>query len=60
MDCVDKSEILNKEIQVLTENLANRNSEHEKLEEFKDNLKTTYDELASIKRQQIVLLRFFV
>ena len=34
------------EIQVLTENLANRNSEHEKLESFKDNLKTTYDELA--------------
>lgn len=38
-----------KEIQVLTENLANRNSEHEKLESFKDNLKTTYDELASKK-----------
>ena len=37
------------EIQVLTENLANRNSEHEKLESFKDNLKTTYDELASKK-----------
>jgi DNA repair exonuclease SbcCD ATPase subunit len=40
---------LEKEIQVLTENLANRNSEHEKLESFKDNLKTTYDELASKK-----------
>ena len=40
---------LEKEIQVLTENLANRNSEHEKLESFKDNLKTTYDELASRK-----------
>jgi DNA repair exonuclease SbcCD ATPase subunit len=38
-----------KEIQVLTENLANRNTEHEKLESFKDNLKTTYDELASKK-----------
>lgn len=37
---------LEHEIQVLTENLANRNSEHEKLESFKDNLKTTYDELA--------------
>ena len=37
------------EIQVLTENLANRNSEHEKLESFKENLKTTYDELASKK-----------
>ena len=40
---------LEKEIQVLTENLANRNSEHEKLESFKDNLKTTYDDLASKK-----------
>ena len=40
---------LEHEIQVLTENLANRNSEHEKLESFKDNLKTTYDELSSKK-----------
>jgi DNA repair exonuclease SbcCD ATPase subunit len=40
---------LEKEIQVLTENLANRNSEHEKLESFKENLKTTYDELSSKK-----------
>ena len=40
---------LEKEVQVLTENLANRNSEHEKLESFKDNLKTTYDDLASKK-----------
>jgi len=40
---------LEREIQTLTENLANRNSEHGKLESFKDNLKTTYDELASKK-----------
>jgi len=40
---------LEHEIQVLTENLANRNTEHEKLESFKDNLKNTYDELASRK-----------
>jgi len=40
---------LESEIQTLTENIANRNSEHEKLESFKDNLKTTYDELASKK-----------
>jgi len=40
---------LEHEIQVLTENIANRNSEHEKLESFKDKLKTTYDELASKK-----------
>jgi DNA repair exonuclease SbcCD ATPase subunit len=40
---------LEHEIQVLTENLANRNSEHEKLESFKDNLKITYEELSSKK-----------
>jgi DNA repair exonuclease SbcCD ATPase subunit len=40
---------LESEIQVLTENLANRNTEHEKLESFKDNLKITYDDLASKK-----------
>jgi DNA repair exonuclease SbcCD ATPase subunit len=40
---------LEHEIQVITENLANRNTEHEKLESFKDNLKITYDELASKK-----------
>jgi DNA repair exonuclease SbcCD ATPase subunit len=40
---------LEREIQTLTENLANRNSEHGKLESFKDNLKTTYDALASKK-----------
>jgi len=40
---------LEHEIQVLTENLANRNTEHEKLESFKEKLKTTYDELASKK-----------
>ena len=40
---------LEHEIQVLTENLANRNTEHEKLESFKNNLKITYDELASKK-----------
>jgi len=40
---------LESEIQRITEQLANRNSEHEKLESFKNNLKTTYDELASKK-----------
>jgi len=38
---------LESEIQRITEQLANRNIEHEKLESFKDNLKTTYDDLAS-------------
>lgn len=37
------------EIKTITENLANKNSEHEKLESFKDNLKITYDELVSKK-----------
>jgi DNA repair exonuclease SbcCD ATPase subunit len=40
---------LESEVQRLTDNLANRNTEHEKLETFKDNLKTTYDELVSKK-----------
>ena len=40
---------LESEIQTITENLANRNSEHEKLESFNKNLKTTYDELVSKK-----------
>ena len=38
---------LESEIQRITEQLANRNIEHEKLESFKDTLKTTYDDLAS-------------
>ena len=37
----------------LTENLANRNTEHEKLEEFKQNLQKTFEELAK-KKQEIV------
>ena len=40
---------LEHEIQTITEQLENRNTEHEKLEEFKGNLKTTYDELSSKK-----------
>jgi len=40
---------LESEIQTITERLANRNTEHDKLANFKDNLKTTYDELSSKK-----------
>jgi len=40
---------LESEIQRVTDNLANRNTENEKLATFKDNLKTTYDELATTK-----------
>ena len=40
---------LESEIQRITDQLANRNVEHEKLTSFKENLKTTYDELTSNK-----------
>ena len=40
---------LESEIQTITEQLANRNTEHDKLETFKDNLKTTYESLSSRK-----------
>ena len=40
---------LESEIQITTEQLANRNTEHDKLATFKDNLTTTYDELSSRK-----------
>ena len=38
---------LESEIQTITDQLANRNTEHDKLATFKDNLTTTYDELSS-------------
>jgi DNA repair exonuclease SbcCD ATPase subunit len=41
------------EIQTITENLANRNTEHEKLEEFRTNLQKTFEDLSD-KKQQIV------
>ncbi len=44
---------LEHEIQTITENLANRNSEHEKLDEFKTNLQNTFNELSD-KKQEIV------
>jgi len=40
---------LESEVQIITEQLENKNAEHEKLESFKDNLKITYDELVSRK-----------
>jgi DNA repair exonuclease SbcCD ATPase subunit len=40
---------LEHEIQTVTNQLENKNTEHEKLEEFKTNLQTTYEELASKK-----------
>ena len=44
---------LENEIQTIAENLANRNSEHEKLEEFKENLQKTIEDLSN-KKQEIV------
>ena len=40
---------LESEIQRITDQLANRNTEHDKLTIFQDNLTTTYDELSSRK-----------
>ena len=48
---------LESEVQKLTDQLANRNTEHEKLETFKDNLRTTFDTLAS-KKDEIDYLDF--
>ena len=40
---------LESEVQELTTQLANRNTEHDKLETYKENLQETYDELVSRK-----------
>jgi DNA repair exonuclease SbcCD ATPase subunit len=40
---------LEHEIQTVTNQLENRNTEHEKLEEFRNSLQTTYEELATKK-----------
>ena len=40
---------LESEIQRVTDQLANRNTEHDKLANFRESLKTTYDELAQHK-----------
>jgi len=44
---------LEHEIQTITNNLQNRNTEHEKLEEFRENLQKTIEYLSE-KRQEIV------
>jgi DNA repair exonuclease SbcCD ATPase subunit len=45
------------EIQTITKNLANRNTEHEKLEEFQTNLQKTIEDLSN-KKQKIVYYDF--
>ena len=47
--CQKQISDLESEIQTITEQLANRNTEHDKLESFKANLQETYDELVSHK-----------
>jgi len=42
---------LESEIQTLTNQLANRNTEHEKLTELRENLNTTFDELVENKEE---------
>ena len=48
---------LENEIQTITQNLANRNTEHEKLEEFRDNLQKTFEDLSK-KKEEIVYYDF--
>ena len=48
---------LENEVQIITEQLKNRNIEHEKLAEFKDNLQKTIDDISS-KREESVYYDF--
>jgi len=48
---------LENEIQTITQNLANRNTEHEKLEEFQTNLQKTFEDLSN-KKEKIVYYDF--
>jgi DNA repair exonuclease SbcCD ATPase subunit len=44
---------LESEIQTITQNLANRNTEHEKLEEFQTNLQKTFEDLSKKKEETV-------
>jgi DNA repair exonuclease SbcCD ATPase subunit len=44
---------LESEVQTITEQLKNRNTEHEKLEEFRENLQKTFEDL-STRKEEIV------
>ena len=48
---------LENEIQTITQNLANRNTEHEKLEEFQTSLQKTFEDLSK-KKEEIVYYDF--
>jgi DNA repair exonuclease SbcCD ATPase subunit len=47
--CQRQIRTLESEIQTITNRLENRNTEHEKLEQFRDNLQNTYEDLATKK-----------
>jgi DNA repair exonuclease SbcCD ATPase subunit len=48
---------LENEIQTITQNLANRNTEHEKLEEFQTSLQKTFEDLSK-KKEEVVYYDF--
>jgi DNA repair exonuclease SbcCD ATPase subunit len=48
---------LESEIQTITEQLKNRNTEHEKLEEFRENLQKTFGDLSK-KKEEVVYYDF--
>jgi len=49
--CQGQVRDLESEVQKITDQLANRNIEHDKLETFREDLQTTYDELVEYKDQ---------
>jgi len=50
-NCQKQQRDLKDEVQTLTNQIENRNTEHEKLETFKQNLQDTYEELGSQKEK---------
>jgi chromosome segregation ATPase len=47
---------LENEVQTITQNLANRNTEHEKLEEFQTNLQKTFEDLSKKKKKSFITI----
>ena len=55
--CQKQIKRLEHEIQTITSQIANRNTEHEKLEEFRDNLQDTFENISE-KKEKITYLDF--
>ena len=55
--CQKQIKRLEHEIQTITSQVANRNTEHEKLEEFRDNLQDTFENISE-KKEKITYLDF--